>query len=245
MLLLAAVAGIVCMPDSQAAPRVDIERLGSSQTRLSWNSMSNISYSVQTVQNLVTGKWDTVDSVMASGSATEWDDFNEDALVRFYRLVQPAAQLLGFEPGNVTTNGGQTGYVLGLNFDDEVELYIDGVAIPGVSVLSSALIEFSLPALSPGPHEIQLIDSGTGQVLDTWSNAFAAVTCGVGADLYTATGTPSWSPGWNFDIHGPGNRAFQQIEIPSLRGVLRERRTHTPEVAAEGQFHCCRHSYGL
>jgi YD repeat-containing protein len=173
----AAVAiGLAFAQVSHAAPRVGIERGGTERTRLSWNSTSNVSYSVQAVRSLPNAEWDTLENVLARGDTAEWTDPGENAASRFYRLVQPAARFSGFEPVNITTNGGQVAYVLGQNLGGGVELRIDGAVVPGASVLSSGLMRIPLPDLSPGPHTIALVAVGSGEVLDVWSNAFFVVS---------------------------------------------------------------------
>ena len=173
---LLAATGTVLVVLSHAAPRVDIERPGGDRTRLRWNSMSNISYFIQTTPSLANAEWATFENVLARGDTTEWMDPGEDTAARFYRLMQPAARILGFEPGNVTTNDGQVAYVRGQNLDGGVELRIDGAVVPGASVLSSGLMRIPLPDLSPGPHTIELVAVGSGEVIDAWSNAFVVVS---------------------------------------------------------------------
>lgn len=130
---------------------------------LHWSGQSGARYRVQSRTNLADAAgWSTVDVLRADSNAVpvRWTAPEALRQQRFYRLAGPDAEIFTAEPAIAPPNAPVTLYLTGQCFGSNDTVRLGGNAVPGATVLSSALIQVDVAPQSPGVQRVELVRDG-------------------------------------------------------------------------------------
>ncbi len=170
---------LVEQPARAALPEgrsVDLETQGTGVS-LSWLSITNAPYEVQTRSNLVQGSWGVLDTIVNAGGVTVYPVTPDDSPSRFFRVLFPQPVVTAGEPARTTTGtGGSYLYITGEFFYAGDQVRVGGLLASNAVFLSPSLLRVELPpGLTPGRYDVELFSGRDGAVLAALHDAVTVV----------------------------------------------------------------------
>lgn len=193
---------------------VDIH-LDDGDLQLSLPGIVDATYGIQVKSSLTDDAWEPLETVRGEAGETFVSVAPDSSTpARFFRVLFPQPMISAGEPAFAPTTAGSTIYVTGQYFYEGDQILVDGVQLSNVTFISSTLLSGTLPDLSPGSKDIEVVEYRNG---DSLSLASLLQGIEVSPPLErTLQGPPEWPPA------GPAS---------SPRGAFRRRDGRPPELS--------------
>ncbi|MFA7174104.1 MAG: HU family DNA-binding protein [Kiritimatiellia bacterium] len=141
---------------------VDIH-LDGGDVQLTLPGIGNAPYAIQ-VKTSLTDAWEPLGTVIGADGVTMFP-VTLDSPSAFFRVLFPQPTLVAGEPALLAASGGSTVYVIGQFFYAGDQIFVDGLLLSDVTFISSTLLSGTLPDLSTGLHDIEVIEYRNGDSL--------------------------------------------------------------------------------